>query len=585
MADELSRGLSTKLPNSANLESLFSNLRVIAVASAAPASVGGTRDVWVSVIFGSNFVTAPTSQTLRLGLGGLAINDVMRENLQAKSNQHVGILALDFPSRRRFRTNGVVHKWPESRGPQEQCGPVVLEVSVREAFPNCPKYIQKREVTSKTRSLPPLTGVRIQRDVILSEADKAIISNSDTFFLGTHFVETGLDVNHRGGQAGFVRICSDNEIYWPDYRGNGMFQSFGNLEMNDRAGVTFVDFTSGSVLQLSGSAKVEWKVESSRDIEAAAERIVRFHIDAVSRSEGPLTNYRWETFDYSPYNPALPFKNQEDSRLQSDGFPMEVSLVKIVNESPNVKTFRFLAPRYISFLPGQYATFEFGAQQGLDGGSSTSIVRTWTLSEVANSTRGDVTLEVSVKRKVKGLVSNWLHDRAQLGLRIKLLGVGGEMSPFNEAMAPDKLLCISGGIGITPNMAILRGIGARLGGQGQTQPDVMFVHQERYEDNVPFKRELHRRAQQSGGNVRLLILLSSGEMSDGSEHKGTSRSCENIQTIPGRVNADILETNVADIHDRVVYLCGPLPFMAAVGALLRSLGVSENRIITEQFDF
>lgn len=579
VADELSPALRTTLPEGGALNPLLDKLRLLSLSSISPPdSENASHSVWVSVVFGDHFVKSPSPDKITVALDGLSPNDVLHENLaKSEGDRPVGILALDFLKRRRYRTNGVVSSWPSEKNE----GKAVLDVSVREAFPNCPKYIQIRDVSPSTSSLQPIpVDTSFESDVAMSDADKALIKAADTLFFGTYY-KTGADVNHRGGRPGFVRVVSDMEIFWPDYRGNGMFQSFGNLQVDERAGVTFVDFATGHIVQLSGSASIEWNVDTALGVEPAAMRLVRFRADAVRRSTGPATNYRWQDPEYSPYNPMLPHESGGDESGDGD-YPMPVSLVKIKEESPIVKTFRFLAPKRIPFLPGQYATFDFGVMPQLGTGSE-PVVRTWTLSEVANSTKGDVTLEVSVKRKPGGVMSNWLHDQAKMGLRVMLLGVDGEMTPFDKESLPEKMLFISGGIGITPNMAILRGIGARSDPQKTSQPDVVFIHQERYEDHIPFKTELRRRATVSNGRTRLIVFISGDPKT--STLRDDKTDTGGAKTLSGRVTEELLRKNVPDITGRLVYLCGPIAFMEGVKTMLTSLSVPSDMIVTEQFNF
>lgn len=576
VADELAPGLSTSLPPGGKIAPLLSTLRFINIASLSTNPGTNTHDVWVSPIFGKQFVTSPSPQHLVIDLRALPKHDILFENLSCSAQNPVGLLVLDLLARRRWRVNGIVQRSSLNEHSLE------LDVNVGESFPNCPKYIQTRAVTRETSDMPPLpshTAVETARS--LSSHDKDLIRASDTLFFGTYFKSTGVDVNHRGGRAGFVRVVSDNELFWPDYRGNGMFQSFGNLEVNDRAGLAFIDFGTGEVLQLTGIARVEWNIDKSLDVEAAAMRLVRFKVDGVRRSVGPATNYRWGEVDYSPYNPLLPHESEEES-LEGQDFPMEVPLVKITEESSVVKTFRFLSQKRILFLPGQYATFDFGAVPEL-GRASEPIVRTWTLSEAANSTDGDVTLEVSVKRKKEGFISNWLHDHAKVGMRVKLLGIDGDMTPFGKHELPSRFLFISGGIGITPNMAVLRGLGSWLDAGKDEQPDVVFVHQDRCEEQIPFRNELRRRAARSNGRIKLIMVLSRGHEKSSSEREGNAGGF--YKSLSGRVSTDILKEHVSDIASRMVYLCGPVMFMDSLSEALISLGVPANRIITEQFNF
>lgn len=565
VAQELSYGLSSTLPAHNYLKYLLSSLPFIVISSLSPSG-----QVWVSPIFGKRFATTDKNR-LMLFTQGLPKTDVLRENVAGEGKHPVGVVAMDPVARRRWRTNGLVV--------EDGNLSALLQVDVKESFPNCPKYIQQRDVTEETRDLEPLRrGATYEQDDKLSEKDKMLIGISDALFLGSIYEKKGMDANHRGGRRGFVRVVGDNEIFWPEYRGNGMFQTIGNMEMDDRIGVTFIAFETGEVLQLTGRGHVDWDVNhQALNVETAAMEIIRFKIESVRRSVGPITNYRWGEVNLSPYVPLLP----EEEQSNKHGFPMETKLVKIVQETEEVKSFRFLAPELIKYLPGQYATFDFGAMPELGTGDE-PIVRTWTISEIANSTEGDMTVEVSVKRKKDGLMSNWLHDNAKLDMKAKLLGVDGEMTPFGENMTlPDKMLLISAGIGITPNMAILRGLGSRLS-LGKEVSNVVFVHQERYLKNVPFQNELNRRARSSDGRVKLVMMLSKEE----NIQQEDEATCEKDRIVMGGyINEDVLRQHVTDIPDRVVYLCGPLGFMNKMTNMLLSLGTDADHIITEEFSF
>lgn len=577
VADELSAGFSDVLPANGRINPLFSGLRFINVASISGNLQTNDHFIWVSPFFGKNFIFYPSPEHLHIGLEGIPNHDVFFENMANAQQNPVGLLALDLPARRRWRTNGTINFLPPHHTSPH------VDVTIRESFPNCPKYIQTRDVMSSTTDLPPLSSnPAIEKDHNLNDHDKALIHASDTFFVGTYYKGAGVDCNHRGGLPGFVRVLSDNELYWPDYRGNGLFQSFGNLHMNDRAGLAFIDFPSGHVLQLSGSARVEWDVDPSLKIESAATRVVRFKVEAVRRSLGPVTNYRWGKVAFSPYNPIV---GSDPESVPGEGgeFPVNLTMVKIVQESPVVKTFRFLAPKRVQFLPGQYATFDFGKMPHLGTGEE-PIVRTWTLSEVSNSTKGDVTLEVSVKRKKGGLMSNWLHDHATPGLTARLLGIDGDMTPFRGDTLPERFLLVSGGIGITPNVAILRGIGARLDASVNYMPNVVFLHQERFKEDIPFRNEIRRRAARSNGSTNLITFISGSNAGEDADLSNGDEA-EFDKFIPGRIGKDDIRKYVPDVDSREVYLCGPISFMKDMSTYLISLGVPGDRIITEEFNF
>ena len=69
----------------------------------------------------------------------------------------------------------------------------------------------------------------------------------------------GMDASHRGGDPGFVKVASDTRLLFPDYAGNNHFNTIGNLVLDPRVGLLFVDFSTGGMLQLSGRAEVAWE--------------------------------------------------------------------------------------------------------------------------------------------------------------------------------------------------------------------------------------------------------------------------------------------------------------------------------------
>ena len=199
----------------------------------------------------------------------------------------IGLLVIELATRRRVRINGVVLENDETG----------LTLSAGEVFGNCPKYIQARKVraVASGRTVGGTVSTRLGDDA------RAALAGADTFFLATRHPERGIDVSHRGGRPGFVRVADGRTIEWPDYSGNGMFQSLGNLAVDPSAAILVVDFESGRTLHLTGSAIVDWSPERAA-AHAGAERVVAFEIDEVRElaSGSPL---RFTQPEPSPFNP------------------------------------------------------------------------------------------------------------------------------------------------------------------------------------------------------------------------------------------------------------------------------------------
>jgi hypothetical protein len=194
----------------------------------------------------------------------------------APIGQQIGLIAIDFATRRRLRVNGFLVAADETG----------MRIHVDQAYGNCPKYIHRRDVNVPAIANSSDTS---RHTTSLSSADQAMIEASDTFFLGTTHPTRGSDASHRGGPAGFVRVDSPGRLWWPDYPGNNMFNSFGNLAIDDEAALLFVDFATGASLQLSGTAAVEWTSPGADGDDGGVGRRVAFSVDSVVASSPPVT--------------------------------------------------------------------------------------------------------------------------------------------------------------------------------------------------------------------------------------------------------------------------------------------------------
>ena len=186
--------------------------------------------------------------------------------------QAVGLIVMDYARRRRIRVNGVL----------VERGAGGLRVDVEQAFGNCPKYIRPRQLAADA---PQADHGAATRGATLSAAQRELLVSTETFFLGTTHPERGVDTSHRGGPAGFIRV-EDGALWWPDYPGNNMFTSFGNLAVDDTAAVLVPDFGTGTSLLLSGRATVEWVQPGSAGDDGGTGRRVRFTVQQVAG--GPL---------------------------------------------------------------------------------------------------------------------------------------------------------------------------------------------------------------------------------------------------------------------------------------------------------
>jgi predicted pyridoxine 5'-phosphate oxidase superfamily flavin-nucleotide-binding protein len=210
------------------------------------------------------------------------------ENLATPA--HAALIILDLAARRRLRLNG--------RG--EMAGGLI-EIRTDEVYGNCSHYIQARAPIGEHQWLTAASPAAV-RTTRLSDEHQRLIAHADTFFIASSHPEYCADISHRGGNPGFVGIVDGRRLAIPDYSGNNMFNTLGNIVANPRAGLLFIDFDGGRTLQLSGRAAIDWDPARAATL-AGAERILDFELDeAIDNPHGfPL---RYEFHDYSHFNPS-----------------------------------------------------------------------------------------------------------------------------------------------------------------------------------------------------------------------------------------------------------------------------------------
>jgi predicted pyridoxine 5'-phosphate oxidase superfamily flavin-nucleotide-binding protein len=230
------------------------------------------------------FAAAPDPTTLRIAahphLGDPA-------NVGFQEGSRIGVLGLDMVTRRRNRANGIIARVDAD----------AITIAVEQSFGNCPKYIQRREARPAARKGRPIE--RLDR---LDAAARDLIARADTLFVASRSRDDvheggGADVSHRGGPPGFVRIGAD-VLTIPDYSGNRYMNTLGNLLGEPRAGLLFVDFERGDLLQLQGRVDVDWARDVVADL-PGAERSWRFHVTRGWRRPAALP-LDWTFLDFAP---------------------------------------------------------------------------------------------------------------------------------------------------------------------------------------------------------------------------------------------------------------------------------------------
>jgi len=221
------------------------------------------------------FVAAPDPQTLRFAVALDAADPATRA---FTAGAPFGLLGIELATRRRNRANGVV----------TAAGASGVEVAIQQSFGNCPQYIQPRDIR-------PVAGVASTDAFERLDPDgAAAIARADMFFVATSARTDertgGVDVSHRGGPPGFVRVDGD-VLTIPDFRGNRYFNTLGNLVSEPRAALLFVDLARGDLLHVQGTTEIQWEGAEVRAF-AGAERLWRVHVERGWRRRGAL-DVRW----------------------------------------------------------------------------------------------------------------------------------------------------------------------------------------------------------------------------------------------------------------------------------------------------
>ena len=517
-------------------------------------SVDQQGDAWATMLAGGpGFISSPSSLRLDIDAQGDPSDPA---SAGMREGDAIGLLGIELHTRRRNRVNGILGA----------SGGDGLRFEVDQSFGNCPQYIQLRAFEFVRNPREPFAG-EVFESTALDPAARAMIEAADTFFVASYTQREDrrqADVSHRGGKTGFVRVAEDGTLTIPDFAGNLFFATLGNILLNGKAGLVFVDFETGDMLQMTGDAEV---ILDSPEIAAfqGAERLWSFKARRVVRRPGALA-LRW-AFQQDGWSPNALMTGdwtQTAQRLRAAELatrwrPFKVT--KIVDESLSIRSFHLQPDDGAGLLPhlaGQHLPIRLRMP-----GADRPCIRTYTLS-VAPS---DGMYRISVKRE--GLVSQHLHDRVRVGDMIEARAPNGDFTVDPHQKRPAVLL--AGGVGITPMLAMLRHIvyeGLRKRG---IRPTILF-HAARSKADRPFDRELAELVSAAQGAVQVIRVLSDGENAEeGADYDAT-----------GRINMALL-TRFLPFNDYDFYLCGPSLFTQTLYDGLRGYNIVDDRIHAEAF--
>ncbi|OUM02079.1 pyridoxamine 5'-phosphate oxidase family protein [Variovorax sp. JS1663] len=249
-----------------------------------PFLVAGSLDAegqpWASILAAPpGFAHSPDPRHLRIDALPMA-SDPLAGALA--TGAPIALLGIEPHTRRRNRMNGAVEAI-DGRG---------FSVEVGQSFGNCPKYIQAREPFFTGGAADAHFGPRMES---LDARARQMVRTADTFFIATAHPSAGragapahgVDVSHRGGRPGFVRLDDDDTMTVPEFMGNFFFNTLGNIAVNPVAGLLFVDFDSGDLLQVAVTAEVLWDGAELASFEGA-ERLLRMRVVAARHAAAAL---------------------------------------------------------------------------------------------------------------------------------------------------------------------------------------------------------------------------------------------------------------------------------------------------------
>jgi len=464
------------------------------------------NQIWTSVLFGEpGFIKAKDDQHIVIDSKKTVQQpkDPLWRNIEY--NSQVGLVIIELSTRRRLRVNGNISLLSNGQ----------YEITVAQAYPNCPKYIQRRQ-PNLSEGVLTYDAPTPEFGSELTSEQLTLITDSDSFFVGSGVDEHHNDASYRGGDPGFVTIVHNRKLLIPDYKGNSMFNTLGNFESNEHAGLVFIDFESNKLLQLTGTAKVLWDQIDETNVTGGTKRY--WHFNVISWQETALPPaLNWTFFEYSPHNPK-PLVSRKLSLVVS----------AITKKSDRIKSFKLTAKD-----GGMLPAFEPGSHLPLEIELSTKNIALRHYS-ITSSSHDNRFYEIAVQQEKQGEGgSNYMHQKLGLGQTIN------SMYPVNDfsLSSPGKHhILIAGGIGITPILSMLRYL-------AQKNESYELHYSVKSSNDLAFKEEIVKLAEKNA-------------------HFYFTKETSDKGVVPSRL--DINSLFKQSKNSSHVYVCGPLKMIEAV---------------------
>ena len=522
-------------------------------------SVDAQGDAWATLRAGEpGFLHSPDPLTLHVAAARDAA-DPAEPGLA--HGQAVGLLGVDLMTRRRNRLNGTVRRSAQGAA---QDG---FDIGVVQSFGNCPRYIQNRSFRFVRPAGQPTRAPAVEL-ASLDDRAQALIAQADTFYVAS-YADGGdgarqVDVSHRGGKPGFVRIDADGTLTIPDFSGNLFFMTLGNFLVNPKAGLLFIDSGTGDMLQMTGEARVILDAPEIAAFEGA-ERLWTFKPRRIVRRPDALP-LRWHMAadGWSAQLQMTGSWADARQRLAAAGLGRQwrpYRVVQAVEESSTIRSL-YLEPAdgmaQVAPLAGQHLPLRLTLADG------SQLLRSYTLSLAPSDGR----LRISVKKQ--GRASRHLHG-LQPGDQVEARPPAGSFTADAALRRPAVLL--AAGIGITPLLAMLRHIVHEGRRTRSLRPTWLFQAARTHEERA-FGAEIAELLKDGHADLHWIRALSQ----PGPAMAGRDPGYEHA----GHIDMALLKATLPwDDYD--FYLCGPDAFMQATYDGLRGLNVPDDRIHAEAF--
>lgn len=458
-------------------------------ARIAPLIAIGTLDKqgrpWTTLWGGEKGISQPIAQGI-LGIRSQVVrqHDPVVEELVGKEGdgtvvreegvgRMVSGLTIDLETRKRTKLYGrmvagaLSMREDEATETQQHVAEVQLVLKIEQSLGNCPKYLNKKHV-ELAESNPGLVSDSPQ----LPQRALDLLSKADLFFLSSANHDQDMDTNHRGGPAGFVRIISNDPsgavLCYPEYSGNRLYQTLGNLKVNPVVGICVPDFDTRDMLYLTGTTEILIGPDAAQVL-PRSNLAVRITTTAA-RFVATALPFRGISGETSPYNPVvryLPSEKPPTSAASTSTALSQAKLLRQTSLTPTISRFTFALSNATTHKPGQYVTLDFGSR--LDMGYShmrdddprslnDDFVRTFTVSSPPghppNPVHGLKDDEFEITARRVGTVTEELFkhrgsekgDRMELEVGVK--GFGGEFEVRQEG--GERVGFVAAGVGITP---------------------------------------------------------------------------------------------------------------------------------------